>query len=101
MAGGHHHGAIAPLRAIYILGGPREQYRKQRIRVTALSARETFVELVRNTFNYLVTGSERMQRQYSESLQVASRVPARRVSYPRMLSTLPAVREAILADWVN
>ena len=98
LTAGRYQAGSAPLRALYLLGGPREQYRKQRIRVTALSARETFVELVRCTFNALVTGSERMQRQYLESLQVSLRVPARRVSYPRVLSVLPAVREAILAD---
>jgi len=98
LTAGRYHSGSAPLRALYLLGGPREQYRKQRIQVTALSARETFVELVRCTFNSLVTGSDRMQRQYSESLQVSLRVPARRVAYPRVLSVLPAVREAILAD---
>jgi hypothetical protein len=92
------HDQSAPLRAIYVLAAPREVYRKQRIRVTPLSPRETFVELVRNTFNYLVTDSERLQRQHSESAQVAMRVPARRISHPRVLAMIPALSDAILAD---
>jgi hypothetical protein len=95
---GQYHARGAPLRAVYVLSAPRDVYRKQRIRVTPLSPREMFVELVRNTFNYLVTGSQRLQRQYSESLRVALAVPARRISHPRILPLLPAVREAILAD---
>lgn len=92
------HDQSAPLRAIYVLAAPREVYRKQRIRVTPLSPRETLIELVRNTFNPLVTDSERLRRQHSESAQIALRVPARRVSYPRSLPMLPAVRDAIVAD---
>lgn len=93
-----HQGHPAPLRAIYVLSGPREVRRKQRIRVSSLSAREAFIELVRNTFNYLVIEPQRLRRQYNECLQVASRVPARRISHPRVLSLLPAVRDAILVD---
>jgi hypothetical protein len=92
------HNASVPLRAIYVLAAPREVYRKQRIRVTPLSPRETFIELVRNTFNYLVTDAERLRRQHGESAQVAIRVPARRISHPRVLSLLPALSDAVLAD---
>lgn len=92
------HGRSAPLRAIYVLAAPREVYRKQRIRVIPLSPRQTLIELVRNTFNPLVTDSERLRRQHSEAAQLALRVPARRISYPRSLSVLPAVRDAIVAD---
>ena len=93
-----YHELSAPLRALYVLAAPREVHSRQRLRITPLSPRETFVELVRSTFNHLVTDSQRLQRQYYESLQVALRVPARRISHPRVLSHLPAVREAILSD---
>jgi len=98
LASGQYHGRAAALRAIYVLAPPRSVHRKQRLRVAPMSPRETFIELVRGTFNHLVTDSQRLQRQYSESLQVALRVPARRISHPRVLSHLPAVREAILSD---
>jgi hypothetical protein len=88
----------APLRVLYALSAPREVRRKQRIQITSLTPRETFIELIRGTFNYLITGSERIERQYAECLGVASQVPARRISYPRVLSMLPTVRQAILSD---
>ena len=88
----------APLHALYVLSPSRAVRRKQPIQLTSLTSRETFIDLVRGTFNPLVTGSERLGRQYIESLGVASRVPARRVSYPRVLSLLPAVKQAILSD---
>jgi hypothetical protein len=94
----HRHPDAAPLRVLYALSAPREVRRKQRIQITSLTPRETFIELVRGTFNYLITGSERIERQYAECLGVASRVSARRISYPRVLSLLPSVRQAILAD---
>jgi hypothetical protein len=94
----HGQSGSAPLRAIYVLSPPREVRRKQPIQLTSLSTRETFIALVRGTFNPVVTGSERAERQYTESLGVASQVPARRISYPRVLSMLPAVRKAILSD---
>jgi hypothetical protein len=94
----HLHSVSAPLRVLYVLGAPGELRQKQSIQLTSLSTRETFIELVRGTFNYLVTGSERLERQYTECLGVASRVPARRISYPRVLSALPDVRKAILTD---
>jgi hypothetical protein len=94
----HSHPGSAPLQALYVLSAPREVRRKQRIQLTSLTTKETFIELVGGTFNYLLTGSKRLERQYTECLGVASRVPARRISHPRVLSLLPAVRRAILAD---
>ena len=94
----HRYSGSAPLRALYVLSPPREVNRKQRIGLTPLTTKQTFIALVRYTFNSLITGSERLERQYAECLGVASQVPARRISHPRVLSMLPAVREAILAD---
>ena len=94
----HHQSRPAPLRTIYVLSGPREVFRKQRISIATLSPREALVELMRHTFNYVVTDPKRLQRLFSKSLQLASRVPVKRISYPRDLSLLPEVRERILAD---
>ena len=88
----------APLRALYLLSPSRAVSRKQPIQLSPLSTREAFITLVRGTFNPLVPGSERLERQYTESLGVASLVPARRISYPRVLSLLPAVAQEILSD---
>ncbi len=94
----HHHSRPAPLRAVYVLSGPREVFRKQRIQIATLSQREAFVELIRHTFNYVVTDPKRLQQLFSKSLQLASRVPVKRISYPRDLALLPEVRGRILTD---
>jgi hypothetical protein len=94
----HHQSRPVPLRSVYVLSGPREVFRKQRIQTTTFSQREAFVELIRHTFNHVVTDPRRLQRLFSESLQLASRVPVKRISYPRDLALLPEVRQRILAD---
>lgn len=94
----YRHSGSAPLRVLYVLSPPREVRRRQHIQLTSLTTRQTFIALVRCTFNSLITGSERLGRQYAECLQVASEVPARRISHPRVLSMLPDVRKSILSD---
>ena len=94
----HHHARPAPLRTVYVLSSPREVFRKQRIQIATLSQREAFVELIRHTFNHQVTDPGRLQRLFSKSMQLASRVPVKRISYPRDLALLPEVRNRILAD---
>ena len=94
----HHHARPAPLRTVYVLSSPREVFRKQRIQIATLSQREAFVELIRHTFNHQVTDPERLQRLFAKSMELASKVPVKRISYPRDLSLLPEVRQRILAD---
>lgn len=94
----HRHHDAVPLRALYVLGPPREMQQKQSIKLAPLTTREAFIGLVRGTFNPLVSDSDRLRRQCSECLSIASRVPARRISYPRVLAMLPAVKHAILTD---
>jgi hypothetical protein len=98
LSGDHSYSDGVPLRALYVLGPPREVRRKQSIQLISLTARETFIALIRGAFNHVIAGSERLTRQYTEYLNVASQVPARRIGYPRVLSMLPAVKEAILSD---
>jgi len=87
-----------PLKAIYALVPPREVFRKQPIRFETLSPRESFLELVKNTFNYRVVNSDRLERQFNETARVVSAMSVKKISYPRVLTQLPAVRDAILAD---
>jgi hypothetical protein len=87
-----------PLRAVYVLSPPHSARREQKIALAPLSARQTFIELVRHTFNYLLTGPHRLQRQYQQCLQMAAGIPARSITYPRLLRALPAVRDTIIAD---
>ena len=88
----------APLRALYMLDSPRKTRRKQGIELIPLTTREAFIALVRGTFNPLISDSDRLQRQYNQCLSFASQVPARRISYPRVLAMLPAVKQMILND---
>ncbi len=54
--GEHHHQASpVPLHTVYVLSGPREVFRKQRIQIATLSQREALVELIRHTFNSVMT----------------------------------------------
>ena len=87
-----------PVKAIYSLAGPRQVCRKQQIRITVLSPRESFLELVKNTFNYRIVNPDRLQRQFEETAEVISVAPVKKISYPRVLEQLHAVRDVILAD---
>src|SRR5207245_11738847 len=87
-----------PLRAIYSLSGPREVLRKQRIRFEPLSPRQAFLALVKNTFNPRILDTDRLQRQLKEAARLVSLVPVRKVSFPRVVSRLSSVRDAILGD---
>lgn len=66
--------------------------------IRRLSHRRAFLELIRNTFNPVVIERERLKHQFTMDTLVASRVPIKLLSYPRVLASLPSVREAILLD---
>lgn len=86
----------APLRALYVLSDPRRQGRS--ISIAPLSPAAACLELVRNTFNTIVADRARLATQFRLASGVARAVPFRHLSYPRSLSALPEVREAVLAD---
>jgi hypothetical protein len=66
--------------------------------ITHLPPREAFVELLRGTFNRLLTDPERLQRQFAAMTQLVARVPVLMISYPRVLSRLSEVREVVLSE---
>lgn len=90
--------STAPLRAIYVLNSPRKVFRKQKIRIELLSAREAFLALLRNTFNSLLVDPDRLQRQFAAVTQLAAKVPVAKISYPRRLASLPEVRQLIISE---
>lgn len=93
------HRAPAPLKALYVLTRPRVgSSRKRGVIIRCLSQRRAFLELLRNTFNRVIIEGERLKRQFTMGTLVASKVPIKSLSYPRILALLPSVREAILAD---
>lgn len=89
------------LRAIYVLAPPQEMRRQRRVRIEPLPAREAFVALLTNTFNYLIADRDRLRRQVQQTTQFLDAVPVKKLSYPRLFRRLPEVREAILADSRN
>lgn len=88
----------APLRAMYVIAPEWKGRPRSRISIRAISQKNAALELLRNTFNTMVVEPERLERQLQHAARVAAAVPIRRLSYPRKLSALPAVRERILAD---
>jgi hypothetical protein len=96
LAGARARRRAAPLRAIYLLSDPAVSAR--RTRISALSRSAAMVELVRNTFNTIVTQRHRLANQFRFASELAASVPVKRLAYPRELSALPDTCEAILAD---
>jgi hypothetical protein len=88
--------APAPLHALYLLPPPTTRARG--ITLRRLSARHACVELLRNTSNLVVTDADRLARQLALAAWLSTAVPVKRLSFPRTLAALPAVREAVEAD---
>jgi hypothetical protein len=87
-----------PLAAIYGIAAPHEVKQEQCVRIESVSSREAFVLLMNNVFNYVTVDAEHLKRQFDLVAMLAAAAPVKRLSYPRLASTLPLVREAILAD---
>jgi hypothetical protein len=98
LCGARASSAPAPLKALYTLAAPRQMSRKQPIRISVLPPREGFMALVKNTFNSRIVHPARLERQFQQMTRLASVVPVKELSYPRVLADLPKVRDAILAD---
>jgi hypothetical protein len=86
----------APLAALYVLSPPAP--RTRHIAVEALSRSDALLELVRNTFNTVVDDRDRLARQFLFASRLATRIPIRRLTYPRNLAALPTVVGAVLKD---
>ena len=87
-----------PLRIVYALKPPSDQTGKSSVCIEPLSPREAFLTLLRNTFNYVILDPVRLQRQFAETSVLATVIPVKQLYYPRLASSLAAVREAILSD---
>ncbi len=87
-----------PLRAIYTLLPPGSKTRGRVVRIAALPPRQSFLALVRNTFNHRVINPARLGRHFEEAAGLAGMLSVRKVSYPRVLSRLSALRDALLSD---
>ena len=81
-----------PLRALYLLGaGPN-------LEIAPLPEREAFMALVRASFQLHLDDQERSRGLFERLGSLRDAIPVRRLSYPRELDRLGAVRCALLAD---
>lgn len=90
--------SAAQLQAIYVLMPPTPHRMVTRVTIRRLWQTQACLALIRNTFNPLVTDAGRLTRQFVQATRVAGRVPVKLISYPRTFGSLPAVRDAIIAD---
>jgi hypothetical protein len=87
-----------PLKAIYVLSAPRGRGGPARARISGLSGPDAFLEIIRAAFNLLVLESGRFATQFAFANRLITDVSVRRLTYPRKLSALPVVCNALLAD---
>lgn len=87
-----------PLRGIYALPAPGSKARSSDMRISVLPPGQSFLALVKNTFNDRIVNPARLERQFEAATSVAGLMPVKQVSFPRGLSRIVAVRDEILAD---
>jgi hypothetical protein len=85
-----------PVAAIYLLAAPDPDV--DNISVSRLSARDAWLEIVRNVFQFDVSDRQRVMRLLDAAGDIAQHLPAFRLTYPRDHALLPQVRAAILAQ---
>jgi hypothetical protein len=96
--GGYSRRAMVPVKCIYVLDQPSGQTTQPGVRIEPLAPREAFLEIVGAAFNLAVVDRERLANQFVFARRLAADVPLRRLIYPRRLSALSAVCEAVLED---
>jgi len=87
-----------PLRAIYSIAAVDDVHDTDAIRIEALSPRDAFLELLKNTFNYRIVDTKRLERQFTETGHLVGAAPVLKVFYPRKLKRLPALCKALLCN---
>ncbi len=90
--------APVPLRAMYVLRPPSRRRRSNRITIRRLPQRLAMLQLITNTFNRMIVDPGRLSRQFDQAGRLTRTLPIKALSYPRTLSRLPAVLEAIQSD---
>jgi hypothetical protein len=89
--------APVPVKSTFALVPPDDAILEQKVRVEPMSGSEAFLELVKNTFNRRIINPDRLQRQIDETAHLANLLCIKRLSVPRNLSALAAVRDAMMA----
>jgi hypothetical protein len=92
----HASSDAVPLAALYVLGQARSR-RLARVTLTPLTGQRAFLQVIRAAFNLIAVDRSRLEKQFGMAADLAKAVPVTRLSYPRTLSRLDDVCEAILA----
>jgi hypothetical protein len=85
-----------PLKALYVLSDPSRP--RARVRITRITGHNAFAEATRSSFNLIRLDRARLENQFARTAHLVSEVPLKRLTYPRRLSQLGAVCDAVLAD---
>jgi hypothetical protein len=88
----------APLKAIFVLRGRPAKSRSKSISIRPLSRRRAFLDLIAHTFNSVVKDPERIKRQFALNTKLTATIPIKSLSYPRNLTRLPEVVNAIIKN---
>jgi hypothetical protein len=83
-----------PLHALFVL----ECGRSREVSVRQLSPAAACLDLLRASFNLVVNDRARRENQFRRATELAGAVPVYRLRYPRSLSSLPRVCDAVLAS---
>jgi energy-coupling factor transporter ATP-binding protein EcfA2 len=89
-----------PVAAFYELVPPSGAPGPQPVRIGETTRRDAALVLVRSAFNQRFVNRSRLERQFHASAGLAEHIPLRQLSYPRLLSRLPDVVSAVVADMV-
>ena len=89
-----------PLKALYVLPNPKHSRRRRHsnVRIEPLSGQKAFIEIIRAAFNRLQVDRTRLENQFDITTRLVQEVPVRRLTYPRNLSALGALCDAVLND---
>ncbi len=87
-----------PIKAFYALASPRAAMGLREVWLQPLTEREAYLELTENSFNVSVQTQERLASQFRWATNLVKRVPVKRLAYPRVLTILPQVIDAVKAD---
>ncbi|MBC8254062.1 MAG: hypothetical protein H8E35_08535 [Ardenticatenia bacterium] len=85
-----------PVERLYVLAPSDEGPAIERVRICPMKSSEAFLELVNASFRLDTTDRNRNRRAFEHTDQAVSALAVFRLSFPREISFLPSVREAVL-----
>ncbi|MBS1834788.1 MAG: hypothetical protein JST65_18865 [Acidobacteria bacterium] len=86
-----------PLVAIYSIAAPSSAAEED-VRIEPLSPRDSFVEMVRHTFNCRIVNPARLKRHFVAYAGLVGSSGVRKLHYPRRLATIRTIHERLFED---